>query len=145
MLKKAPGQYVRAYLHAESDGTDMSYFVAHQLDVIIAAVESLRGYLARKTKERNQAEALLRPGPGLGAALNHRQRSLLLHAIRHPGSVSEIAGHQAAHRVTYPNARADLLGLVELNLVEQEQMSKPVVSTPAGETGREACRNRVSQ
>src|SRR3546814_2218007 len=39
ILKKAPGQYVRAYLHAESDGTDMSYFVAHQLDVIIAAVE----------------------------------------------------------------------------------------------------------
>src|SRR3546814_10435189 len=37
ILKKAPAQYVRAYLHAESDGTDMSYFVAHQLDVIIAA------------------------------------------------------------------------------------------------------------
>src|SRR3546814_5705907 len=87
ILKMAPGQYVRAYLHAESDGTDMSYFVAHQLDVIIAAVESLRGYLARKTKERNQAEALLRPGSGLGAALNHTHRPLLLHAIRHPGSV----------------------------------------------------------
>src|SRR3546814_7843270 len=91
----------------------MSYFVAHQLDVIIAAVESLRGYLARKTKERNQAEALLRPGSGLGAALNHRQRSLLLHAIRHPGSVYEIAAHQAAHRVTYPTARADLIGRSE--------------------------------
>src|SRR3546814_1688524 len=75
ILKKAPGQYVRAYLHAESDGTDMSYFVAHQLDVIIAAVESLRGYLARKTKERNQAEALLRPGSGLGAALRSEEHT----------------------------------------------------------------------
>src|SRR3546814_8333328 len=88
--KKAPSQYVRAYLHAEHDGTDMSYFVAHPLDVIIAAVESLRGYLAPKTRERNQAEALLHPGSGRGAALNHRQRSLHLHAIRHPGSVFEI-------------------------------------------------------
>src|SRR3546814_20833850 len=87
ILKKAPGQYVRAYLYAESDGTDMSYFVAHQLDVIIAAVESLRGYLARKTKERNQAEALLRPGSGLRAALHNRPSSLLLHAIRHPGKI----------------------------------------------------------
>src|SRR3546814_20611617 len=92
ILKKAPAQYVRAYLHAESDGTDMSYFVAHQLDVIIAAVESLRGYLARKTRERNKAEALLRPGKGLGEALNHRQRSLTLHSIRHTGSVFEVTG-----------------------------------------------------
>src|SRR3546814_7123475 len=108
----------------------MSYVVAHEREVIIAAVESLRGYLARKTRERNQAEALLRPGSGLGAALNHRQRSLLLHAIRHPGSVYEIAGHQAAHRVTYPTARADLIGLVELNLVEQEKRGKASVLTP---------------
>jgi len=136
ILKKAPGQYVRAYLHAESDGTDMSYFVAHQLDVIIAAVESLRGYLARKTKERNQAEALLRPGSGLGATLNHRQRSLLLHAIRHPGSVYEIAGHQAAHRVTYPTARADLIGLVELDLVEQEKRGKAFVFTPVADLAK---------
>ena len=131
VLKKAPAQYVRAYLHAESDGTDMSYFVAHQLEVIIAAVEGLRGYLARKGKERNQAEALLRPGSPLGAALNHRQRALLLHAIRNPGSVYEIAGHQAAHRVTYPTARADLLGLVGLELLVQEKRGKAFVFTAA--------------
>src|SRR3546814_21151877 len=107
----------------------MSDFVAQQRDVISAEVESLRGYIARKTRERNQAEALLRPGSGLGADLNHRQRSLLLHAIRHPGSVYEIAGHQAAHRVTYPTARADLIGLVELNPVEQEKRGKAFVFT----------------
>lgn len=131
VLKKAPGQYVRAYLHTESDGTDMSYFVAHQLEVIISAVEGLRGYLARKTRERNQAEALLRPGSTLGAALNHRQRNLLLHAIRNPGSVYEIAGHQAAHRVTYPTARADLLSLAKLNLLVQEKRGKAFIFTPA--------------
>ncbi|WP_234987842.1 Fic family protein [Novilysobacter spongiicola] len=131
VLKKAPQQYVRAYLHTESDGTDLSYFVAHQLDVIIAAVEGLRGYLARKGRERNQAEALLRPGSPLGARLNHRQRSILLHAIRHPDSVYEIAGHQAAHRVTYPTARADLLGLVELDLLRQDRRGKAFIFLPA--------------
>jgi Fic family protein len=136
VLKKAPAQYVRAYLHSESDGTDMGYFVAHQLDVIIAAVEGLRGYLARKGKERNQAEALLRPGSPLGAALNHRQRALLLHAIRHPGSVYEIAGHQASHRVTYPTARADLLGLVGLGLLAQEKRGKAFVFTAAPELAK---------
>lgn len=48
------------------------------MEVIIAAVESLCGYLARKVRERNQAEALLRPGLPLGAELNHRQRADLL-------------------------------------------------------------------
>jgi len=133
VLRRAPQQYVRAYLHTESDGTDMSYFVAHQLDVIIKAVEGLRGYLARKARERNQAEALLRPGSALGARLNHRQRSLLLHAIRNPGSVYGIAGHQAAHRVTYPTARADLLGLAELDLLVQERRGKAFVFSPVSD------------
>lgn len=131
VLRKAPAPYIRSYLHAESDGTDMTYFVAHQLNVIIEAVEGLRGYLARKGKERSQAESLLRPGSPLGARLNHRQRALLLHAIRNPDSVYEIAGHQASHRVTYPTARSDLLGLVKLGLLDQERRGKAFVFTPA--------------
>lgn len=54
ILKKAPSQYVRAYLHTESDGADMTYFVAHQLDVIMKAVDSLRIYL--EDRERKQAK-----------------------------------------------------------------------------------------
>src|SRR5690606_31936832 len=34
VLKKAPSPYVQSYLHTESDGADMTYFVGHQLDVI---------------------------------------------------------------------------------------------------------------
>ncbi|HRN61029.1 MAG TPA: Fic family protein [Luteimonas sp.] len=133
VLKKAPAPYIRSYLYTESDGTDMTYFVAHQLDVIIDAVEGLRGYLARKGKERSQAESLLRPGSPLGALLNHRQRALLLHAIRNPDSVYDIAGHQASHRITYPTARSDLLGLVELGLLDQDRRGKAFVFTPASD------------
>jgi Fic family protein len=130
VLKKAPAKYVRAYLHTESDGADMSYFVAHQLGVIVDAVDSLHAYLARKGRERSQAEALLRPGAPMAAALNHRQRALLLHAVRHPQSVYEIAGHQAAHRVTYPTARADLLGLAGLGLLARDRQGKAFVFRP---------------
>lgn len=133
VLKKAPAQYVRAFLYTESDGTDESYFVAHQLDVIIEAVNSLRAYLARKGSERRQAEALLRPASPLGAALNHRQRALLLHALRHPDSHYAIAGHQAAHRVTYATARADLLGLETLGLLRKAQVGKAFVFMPAAD------------
>lgn len=130
VLKKAPGKYVSAYLHVESDGADMSYFVAHQLDVIIKAVNSLRAYLARKGRERKQAENLLRPTSKLGARLNHRQRALLLHALRHPENLYAIARHQASHRITYATARSDLLGLERLGLLTRHQQGKAFVFLP---------------
>lgn len=133
VLKKAQGKYVRAYLYTESDGADVSYFVGHQLDVVIDAVNSLRAYLARKGRERRQAESLLRPASRLGAALNHRQRALLLHAVAHPDSDYSIAGHQAAHRVTYATARSDLLGLVKLKLLRKRQLGKAFSFRPVAD------------
>lgn len=130
VLKKAQAQYVRAYLHTESDGADMTYFIDHQLDVVMQAVNSLRAYLSRKSKERRQAETLLKPASRLGAKLNHRQRALLLDAIKHPDKRYTIAGHQAAHRVTYATARSDLLGLTRLKLFGKRQVGKAFAFHP---------------
>ena len=41
VLKKAPGKYVAAYLHTETDDSDLSYFVEHQLGVIEQAINGL--------------------------------------------------------------------------------------------------------
>lgn len=136
VLKRAQGDYIRAYLHSESDGADMSYFVAHQLEVVVKAVKALRAYLARKRRERRQAETLLRPTSKLGAALNHRQRALLLHALRRPDDRYTIAGHQAEHRVTYATARADLLGLVQLKLMRKHKLGKAFVFDAAVDLAR---------
>lgn len=65
----------------------------------------------------------------MAAELNHRQRASLLHAIR-PHSVYEIAGHQTAHRVTYPTARTDLLGLVKLRLMAKDKQGKSFAFRP---------------
>lgn len=130
VLKKAQAQYVRAYLHTESDGSDMTYFIDHQLDVVMRAVNSLRAYLARKGRERRQAETLLKPASRLGAKLNHRQRALLLDAVKHPDKRYTIAGHQAAHRVTYATARSDLLGLHRLKLLGKRRGGKAFAFHP---------------
>ena len=81
-------------------------------------------------------ESLLQPGSPLSAALNHRQRALLLHAIRHSDSLFEIAAHQASHRVTYPTARADLLGLVTLGLLSKRKAGKAFVFKPAADLAK---------
>ena len=85
LLRQAPAQYARAYLHSEADDNDTTYFILHQLSIIERAIEALYEYLARKTAEQRSAERLLRHAPGLADQLNHRQVALLTHALKRPG------------------------------------------------------------
>lgn len=130
ILRKAPAQYVRSYLHTESDDADTTYFVSHQLDVLLKAIEGVHGYIARKQREQRDAEMLLKPGSKLARALNHRQRALLLNALKHPGKTFTIAVHQHTHDIAYDTARSDLLGLVKARLMRQYKQGKALVFVP---------------
>lgn len=127
ILRKAPSQYVRSYLHTESDEGDTSYFVAHQLDVLLKAIEGVHGYIARKQRAQRDAETLLKPGSALARQLNHRQRAVLLNALKHPGKAFTIAAHRRAHDIAYDTARFDLLGLVKAKLMGQHKQGKAFV------------------
>lgn len=127
VLRKAPAQYSRAYQYVETDDLDVSYFVDHQLDVLVKAVDGLRGYLDRKQAERFEVERLLKPGSKLSRSLNHRQRALLVHALKNTGHSYRIAEHQRTHGVTYQTARTDLLQLAKLKLLQQFQQGKAFV------------------
>ena len=127
VLKSAPAQYSRAFLYTETDDADLGYFVNHQLTVIEKAVEGLHGYLARKTSEQRQAETLLPSSSPLAARLNHRQRALLLNALRELGRQYRIAGHQQALQVTYQTARTDLLNLANAGLMNQQKIGSAFV------------------
>ncbi|TXI48160.1 MAG: Fic family protein [Lysobacter sp.] len=131
ILRKTPGQYMRAYLYAETDKSDATYFVDQQLNVIVAAINGLHDYLARKRKAQQRAETLLKPGSALARKLNHRQRALLLDALRHPEKPYIIEGHRRSHDVTYQTARSDLLGLVEERLLTQYKQGRAFVFIPA--------------
>lgn len=127
ILRKAPAQYVRSYLHTESDEGDTSYFVAHQLDVLLKAIEGVHGYIARKQRAQRDAETLLKPGSRLARQLNHRQRAVLLNALKHPDKPFTIAIHQRTHDIAYDTARSDLLGLVKARLMRQHKQGKAFV------------------
>ena len=119
ILRKAPAQYGRAYLFTETDGGDTTYFLIHQLTTMRKAIQSLHDYLARKAKEQRSMERLLAESPALRVRLNHRQKTLLTHALKHPGAGYRIEDHQKAHGIVYQTARADLLQLAELRLLEK--------------------------
>src|SRR3989338_2334961 len=45
IIKKAPAQYAKAYLYAEVDGEDLTYFIHYHLNIIEEAIKELREYL----------------------------------------------------------------------------------------------------
>lgn len=130
VFKRAKEQYLRAYLYTETDEADLGYFVDHHLDVILGAIDGLHGWLARKADERQKAEGMLRPGSRLGGRLNHRQRELLLDAVRHPDKGYRIDRHMQIQDVSYQTARSDLLALVKLKLMRNERIGNAFVFTP---------------
>ncbi|WP_300971433.1 hypothetical protein [Thiocapsa sp.] len=121
ILKKAPAQYARAYLFTETDESDVTYFLIHQLETIVAAMDGLHAYLRRKAGETKVVDDMLQDSARLRERLNHRQLALIRHALRHPISVYTIAWHRRNHAVVYQTARSDLLQLVELGLLSKRK------------------------
>lgn len=124
ILKKAPAQYARAYLFTETDASDVTYFIIHQLEAILAAMDGLHTYLQRKARETRDTETMLQDSGALREHLNRRQLTLIRHALQHPGASYNIAGHRQSHAVVYQTARADLLHLVELGLLLQRKIGR---------------------
>ena len=119
IIRRAPAKYMRAYLHAETDGNDTTYFLIHQLSTIRKAIAALHDYLDRKSREQKETEKLLAASPSLRSKFNHRQTALLTHALRNTGEGYRVDAHQRLHNVVYQTARNDLLALHELGLLEK--------------------------
>lgn len=128
VLRQAPGQYARAYLHTETDGNDATYFLLHQLEVIRQAVTNLGRYLKEKTRE-TLATARLLEKAALRERCNHRQIALLTHAVKHPDALYTVESHRNSHNISYATARADLLSLSELGLLRSAMQGKRFVFT----------------
>ena len=140
ILRRAPAQYARSYLHVETGGGDVTYFVLYQLAVIERAMESLNHYLQRKMEEQRRAERLLRDSPHL----NHRQIVLVSDAMRDPDAWFTIQAQARRHRVTYATARADLLGLEALGLFTKTRIGKKFVFRPSADLAARFSDNRVA-
>jgi Fic family protein len=132
LLRRAPAQYARAYLHTETDGGDTSYFVLHQLRVIRDALRGLHEHLRRQAREerraRQWAETALHEWRG---RFNARQIALLNHALQHPDALYTVESHRSSHDVAYATARSDLLLLAKAGLLRQGRRGRALAFTVA--------------
>ena len=123
IIRRAPAQYVRAYLFSETDDNDVTYFLDYNLRVLLRAMRELHKYLARKATEMRDTERLLE-NSALGSGLNHRQVAVVRSLRKQPAKSYTIDEHRRTNHVTYQTARTDLLKLAELGLLRMERTLK---------------------
>ena len=114
-------------MYTETDENDLTYFLIYHLEAIGESLIDLYKYIQHKS---NQIKLLEQQLEGM-VTLNHRQRDLISHALRHPGFMYSIKSHKVSHSVVYQTARSDLLDLEARGLLTKDISGNTYYFRPA--------------
>ncbi len=120
VIKGSKGRYGLAYLNAETDDNDVTYFINYNLDCMEKALKNTREYIARKQKEQRDALKLISDHP----ELNFRQAEILKDLIKRKGEPVSIMEISSKFNVVHQTARSDLVYLVENGFLERMKVGK---------------------
>ncbi|MHB1341329.1 MAG: Fic family protein [Coriobacteriia bacterium] len=127
VILRRRAQYERAYLYAETDDSDFTYFLQFHLEAIETALEETRRYIEIKAAEEHTVQTLVQSD----FDLNHRQRAVLSRALKKSSAVFTIQSHATSHGVVRATARADLLELVDRGLLVSRREGRQIVFAAA--------------
>ncbi|MDR0198839.1 MAG: Fic family protein [Methanomassiliicoccaceae archaeon] len=113
-IKNDRQNYDLSYLLSETDENDMTYFIKFNLSKMEEALDDFIGYVENKRKEQHEFELKISDD----LRLPMRQRMIIMRAIR-SGAAFSIYEIQSKYQVTYQTARADIMRLEELGLIEK--------------------------
>lgn len=130
ILKAAPSQYMRSYVHVEQDDSDLTYFHLYHLGVIKRAINDLNTYLARKMDEVREFQ---RSTTSMGNIFNHRQIALLENAVKDTITQYTTLSHATSHNVTQETARKDLIALERFALLTKRRVGHAFVWEPVAD------------
>ncbi|WP_449374011.1 Fic family protein [Arthrobacter psychrolactophilus] len=114
ILRKAPSKYAVSYLYTEDDEGDLTYFIHHQLDVFLRAMNDLDAYLSAKSQELKSVRAALQSE---GLNLNHRQIDTLEWLAREESHSITVQSYAKKYRIGDQTARNDLNEMTQLGHV----------------------------
>jgi Fic family protein len=126
IIKKSKKQYDSAFLHTEYDENDITYFLSYKLKTMLHAIEDLKKHYEGKLEKDKILSAL---ADKLGG-FNERQIALLQFFNKNKDQRMDIKTHQNRFRIVYETARADLMGLVDKNLLSPIKMKNKFVFVP---------------
>lgn len=129
VIAEAKISYGRAFLFAESDEADLTYFLINQVQTLTKALKRLHDYVERKKAEVQAIEGRLndRSRPD---AFNHRQVWILNEFVRGRQPRVTIVDHQTRHGVSYLTARSDLEKLTDVGLLRKTKLAQTSIYRP---------------
>ncbi len=137
IIKEKPSQYAKAFLYAEIDENDLTYFIKFNLDVIIEAVEKFNQYIEKK-KEENKKTVLLIESD---IELNFRQRSILKEFIKERNT-RNIAYFKNMLNIAYETARTDLEYLVKKKFLTKKKAGRQYIYTLSKDLSRKVAEKK---
>lgn len=108
VIKDTRQQYYKAYLYAEIDDNDLTYFVQYQIKVLQKSYEKLKDYLHRKQQQKRETSHLL-----ISGGLNERQVRIIQWLLEDSAKIVTVKEVEVAFSVSNQTARNDLQGLVD--------------------------------
>ncbi|MGV8084141.1 MAG: Fic family protein [Coriobacteriia bacterium] len=127
VILRRRAQYEKAYLYAEIDDSDFTYFLLFNLNAIETALKETRNYIDRKAAEDAEIEHQIEGDFGL----NYRQRTALSRALKKPTATFTIQSHATSHGIVRATARTDLMDLRERGYLASHKRGRQVVFTAA--------------
>ncbi|MBI3984904.1 MAG: Fic family protein [Candidatus Levybacteria bacterium] len=121
IIKNSPIQYANAYIYAEQDDLDLTYFYDYHIRKIIQSLEEFKKYVDRINAENRQIDLTL----GKKIILNDRQKQLIHYLL----SESErnyvtASSHMSINNIARRTAFSDLKELEEKELLESKKEGK---------------------
>lgn len=119
IIARSKKAYEKSYLHVEADQNDIGYFVVYNLRVLDLAFKDLQHYIKRKTAIQKQASAFLRIGN-----VNERQAEIIRVFYENQEKVITVKDVQAKFGISPTTAKNDIIGLVNMGILEEIAFNK---------------------
>lgn len=127
IIKKAPAQYAMAYIYAEQDSYDITYFFDFHIKKVLQAIDEFEKYLDEKISENRQIERSI----SHSYELNERQKQLIYYLISDKEPSVSVSSHMVLHSITRQTASKDLRNLERRGLITSKRSGKYIKYYPS--------------
>lgn len=127
VIKKAPSQYALAYIYAEQDNLDITYFYDFHVRKVLQAIEDFKLYLSLKIKENQTVDRII----SKKVRLNERQRQLIHYFISDPNPSTTVSSHSMINNIARQTAAKDLKELKSVNFLYSKKEGKYIRYYPS--------------
>ncbi|MTI13102.1 DeoR family transcriptional regulator, partial [Sansalvadorimonas verongulae] len=126
LIKDDPVGYGVAYLYTETDGSDLTYFIIHQLETVLKAFSELQEYLKKKTEEFLEVNEYLANSKKC-KTLNFVQKDVIKKGAKEPGRVFSVKEVSASYDISENTARKNLNTLVTHGILMSSKSGRSVM------------------